>query len=576
MGQLTKIHEVSARYGVTARTLRYYEDVGLIKSIRTDDYAYRMYDDDQMKRLEQILVLRKLDIGVKDIKRIFGDQNAGFLFDVLKQKVKDIDDEVALLHELKQIVLKFIRQLGVADFKNSDDVQKLYESASMIERQLMDIDDDSSEAPDVERMAAVTEQLSGQPDVWVYELPACRMAEARGSTSWMNEADSPLNRFDRWFSDVDKRRVDKFFARDFMWYDGERDQMVWWYAVPEHEPIPDWLDEVAFEGGFYAAGISRDEDDVDGERVLKGIRKWVEATGYFTLDERAGHQAMYHIVGTQVTRRAMGYSQLALYVPVALRAYPNQRERRDEVERARIRRRINDGGNLHFDLLGEGAHMEKRQHERYKVILGENGSNSTVYDIRLDGLSMEEIARLIDEIKALNIHVWWDICFPEPVNELIFGVRPPAPPEPNDRESYIALFASEVPDYPRPDTSIQLERVTDAETFALWANKVNEFFDEGELVHPVHHYLLAERGNWACYIGRIDGEPVGVCCTMRSGDLAWLHFTATAPGFRRRGVARALCTKAISEAVADGASIIASCAWPSVKVLARELGFSYY
>ena len=39
MPNLIKIKDVSTQYNITARTLRYYEDMGLISSTRSDDYA---------------------------------------------------------------------------------------------------------------------------------------------------------------------------------------------------------------------------------------------------------------------------------------------------------------------------------------------------------------------------------------------------------------------------------------------------------------------------------------------------------------------------------------------------------
>ncbi len=52
MGELIKIREASLRYDISARALKYYEDIGLIKSTRSDDYAYRLYDETAVKRLE--------------------------------------------------------------------------------------------------------------------------------------------------------------------------------------------------------------------------------------------------------------------------------------------------------------------------------------------------------------------------------------------------------------------------------------------------------------------------------------------------------------------------------------------
>ena len=54
MNELIKIKDVSTKYDITARTLRYYEEIGLITSTRNDDYAYRMYDEVAIRRLEQM------------------------------------------------------------------------------------------------------------------------------------------------------------------------------------------------------------------------------------------------------------------------------------------------------------------------------------------------------------------------------------------------------------------------------------------------------------------------------------------------------------------------------------------
>ncbi len=110
MNELIKIKDVSFRYDISARTLRYYEDMRLITSTRSDDYAYRLYDEAAVKRLEQILILRKLNVSIKDIRRVFDASGSEVVLEVLDKKVDAIDDEVALLHELKEIVLEFISQ----------------------------------------------------------------------------------------------------------------------------------------------------------------------------------------------------------------------------------------------------------------------------------------------------------------------------------------------------------------------------------------------------------------------------------------------------------------------------------
>jgi len=150
MHELVKITDMTGRYDITARTLRYYEDIGLLASTRSDDYAYRLYDEAAVQRLEQILILRKLNISIKDIQRVFNAPGSEVVLEVLGKKVSDIDDEVALLHELKEIVLEFIRQIKSVDFQNDSDVKLLYEKARDIES-LLDVTKKLGEKPAVVR-----------------------------------------------------------------------------------------------------------------------------------------------------------------------------------------------------------------------------------------------------------------------------------------------------------------------------------------------------------------------------------------------------------------------------------------
>ena len=50
MSELIKIRELSVKYDISARALKYYEDMGLISSTRSKDHAYRMYDEAAVKR----------------------------------------------------------------------------------------------------------------------------------------------------------------------------------------------------------------------------------------------------------------------------------------------------------------------------------------------------------------------------------------------------------------------------------------------------------------------------------------------------------------------------------------------
>jgi DNA-binding transcriptional MerR regulator/uncharacterized glyoxalase superfamily protein PhnB len=186
MNALVKISEMSSRYDISARTLRYYEEMELLSSTRSDDYAYRLYDEDARKRLEQILILRKLNISIKDIRRIFDAAGSEVVLEVLGKKVDNIDDEVALLNELKTIVLDFIEQIKAADFASGDDVKRLYEKASEIETRLVKVAYEGNTAK-MNRFTEVTEKLAMTPDV-VQRHSYCYLIFDLGSVSDVIEA----------------------------------------------------------------------------------------------------------------------------------------------------------------------------------------------------------------------------------------------------------------------------------------------------------------------------------------------------------------------------------------------------
>ena len=64
------IKEISDLAGVTTRTIRYYNEIGLLDPALTGDNGYRYYDHDSLLRLQQILFFRLLDVPLKAIQLI--------------------------------------------------------------------------------------------------------------------------------------------------------------------------------------------------------------------------------------------------------------------------------------------------------------------------------------------------------------------------------------------------------------------------------------------------------------------------------------------------------------------------
>lgn len=105
------ITEVSRSFNVSTRMLRYYEKIGLIESARKEDYAYRIYDETAVRRLQQIIILRKLHIPLKDIAIILNDTEQTNTLHILQEKVNELNGDIEALKIIRDIITVFIKRL---------------------------------------------------------------------------------------------------------------------------------------------------------------------------------------------------------------------------------------------------------------------------------------------------------------------------------------------------------------------------------------------------------------------------------------------------------------------------------
>ena len=64
------VKEISEITGISIRTLHYYDQIGLFKPTDKSESGYRLYDDNALKQLQQILFFREFDIPLKEIKSV--------------------------------------------------------------------------------------------------------------------------------------------------------------------------------------------------------------------------------------------------------------------------------------------------------------------------------------------------------------------------------------------------------------------------------------------------------------------------------------------------------------------------
>lgn len=68
--KLLTINQIAKLFGISVRTLHYYDEIGLLTPAQTNNTGYRLFDDNNIIRLHQILFFKELGIKLKDIKEI--------------------------------------------------------------------------------------------------------------------------------------------------------------------------------------------------------------------------------------------------------------------------------------------------------------------------------------------------------------------------------------------------------------------------------------------------------------------------------------------------------------------------
>lgn len=100
-----KINEVSAKTGMTKRAIKYYEEKGLLQ-IRKKENGYRSYTMEDVKRLKEIALYRKLEISLPDIQQLLQepDQKTVLLQTIYIRKLQDHKEEEQQLAHLQQLI----------------------------------------------------------------------------------------------------------------------------------------------------------------------------------------------------------------------------------------------------------------------------------------------------------------------------------------------------------------------------------------------------------------------------------------------------------------------------------------
>lgn len=251
------ISQVSRMYDVTPRMLRHYEKLGLIETLRREDYAYRVYDENAVRRLQQIIILRKLRIPLKQIAVILQDSSQLEALKILRDNIAGLDGEIASLEKIRSILKAFTERMDKSiqqkirlDMLEDSELSEVISTLSLSKNAL-------KENVSMSELNKADEILSKPLNVRIVLLPPFTVASFHYIGEDPEEhAGAAMDRFIRESSLYELKPDSRFFGFNHP-NPGVRDDGLYgyevWVTIPNDMEVPPPLTKKRFDGGLFAA-----------------------------------------------------------------------------------------------------------------------------------------------------------------------------------------------------------------------------------------------------------------------------------------------------------------------------------
>ncbi|NQZ65240.1 MerR family transcriptional regulator [Crocosphaera sp.] len=145
MPKLLQIGELAKQTGLSIRTLRYYDEIGLLMPSHRTEAEYRLYSEADIARLQQILSLRQLGFALKEIRQCL--ENPDFsLGNVINLHLARLQEQMAVSQSLFSKLSTLAQKLQNSESVAVEDLMQIIENLTMTQQYLTQEQHDLLEA----------------------------------------------------------------------------------------------------------------------------------------------------------------------------------------------------------------------------------------------------------------------------------------------------------------------------------------------------------------------------------------------------------------------------------------------
>ncbi|PGD57333.1 transcriptional regulator [Bacillus wiedmannii] len=132
------IGEISKETNVTTRTLRYYEEIGLLRPSYVADSGYRYYSKDDVITLQQITTFKKLGFKLSEIKEVLKEEKGiseeGRWKNAIQNEIQTIQGEVKRLQDLEKLLYTTFHSIELTGELRTEDLMLFIKSVQGIDQ----------------------------------------------------------------------------------------------------------------------------------------------------------------------------------------------------------------------------------------------------------------------------------------------------------------------------------------------------------------------------------------------------------------------------------------------------------
>jgi len=263
--------------------LRYYEKEGLIESTRKEGYAYRVYDACAVKRIQQIAILRRLQIPLKQIRCMLEGSREEAIC-LLEKRIREMEEGASSIRTMIKGAERLLQMLRESTLEQQ--YMDLVQEKAIVELTKF-LPPEKHHLKEEYKMSKAKEMVEKGSCVRIVMLPPCTVAAYQVTGDAPEEAAGEvMNTFIRSERLYEKKPDARLFGfnnpapkpgSNFHGYEE-------WVTIPDDMEVPAPLVKKQFPGGLYAAYTINFPDFQEWDFLVE----WAGQNGAYQADFRGG------------------------------------------------------------------------------------------------------------------------------------------------------------------------------------------------------------------------------------------------------------------------------------------------